>query len=219
MNVTEAVTRRISTRAFRPDPVAGEIVRELLELAARAPSGGNLQPWRVHALSGPALAGLVAAADAAGADPEPGYAVYPPNLWEPHRTWRYRVGEALYATIGVAREDREGRLAQYHRNRRLFDAPVGVFVSLDRRMGPPQWADCGMFLQTLILLAAERGLATCAQEYWVQYAQTVGRHLGLPETHILYSGLALGWPDETAPINTLRTERAPLDDWAELRGF
>jgi nitroreductase len=119
----------------------------------------------------------------------------------------------------VPREDREGRLRQYHRNRRLFGAPVGIFVCLDRRMGPPQWADCGMFLQTLMLLAVERGLDTCSQEYWVQYARTVERYLGAPEDHMLYSGLALGWRDEAAPINTLRTTRAPFEEWAEMRGF
>jgi nitroreductase len=219
MNVSEAVERRISVRAFRPDPVPGEVVRDLLVRAARAASGGNVQPWRVHALAGEALARLIAKADAAGPDPEPGYAVYPPDLWEPHRTWRFKVGEALYATIDTPREDRAGRLAQYHRNRRLFGAPVGVFVCLDRRMGPPQWADCGMYLMTLMLLAEERGLATCAQEYWVQYAETVERYLGVPEGEMLYSGLALGWRDEAAPINTLRTARAPFDEWGEMRGF
>jgi nitroreductase len=219
MNVSEAVDRRISVRAFRPDPVPAAVVRDLLERAARAASGGNLQPWRVHALAGEDLAGLIAAADAAGADPVPGYRVYPAELWEPHRSRRFQVGEALYGAIGVPREDRDARLRQYHRNRRLFGAPVGIFVCLDRRMGPPQWADCGMYLMTLMLLAQEAGLDTCAQEYWVQYATTVERYLGVPQDQMLYSGLALGYRDESAPINQWRTTRAPFDEWGEMRGF
>jgi len=219
MNVSQAVERRISVRAFRPDPVPGEVVRELLERASRAASGGNLQPWRVYALAGEDLAGLIAKAKAAGPDETPGYAVYPPDLWEPMRTRRFQAGEDLYAALGIPREDKPRRLEQFARNLELFGAPVGVFVCVDRRVGPPQWADCGMFLQTLMLLAVERGLGTCAQEYWVRYASSVESYLGVPADHMLYAGMALGFPDEAAPVNTLRTRRDPLEAWATLRGF
>jgi nitroreductase len=219
MNVSDAVERRMSVRAFRPDPVPGEVVRELLERAARAASGGNLQPWRVYALTGEALQALVAAAKAAGPDETPGYAVYPPDLWEPLRTRRFRAGEDLYAALGIPREDKAARLTQFARNLDLFGAPVGVFVCLDRRTGPPQWADCGMFLQTLMLLAVERGLDTCGQEYWVRYARTVETCLNLPADHMLYTGMALGWRDAEAPVNTVRTVRDPFDAWGEMRGF
>lgn len=221
MNVTEAVGKRISVRAFRPEPVAGALVREILETAGRAPSGGNLQPWRVHALAGQPLAELKARAMAAlaGGEETPEYDVYPPNLWDPFRSRRFACGEDLYATIGIPREDRPARLRQLARNVELFGAPVGLFFSLDRKLGPPQWADVGMYMQTVMLLATERGLATCAQEFWARLPRTAGEALGLAEDHMLFSGMALGYADEAAPINTLRTRREPFEAFAEMRGF
>jgi len=221
MNVTEAVGRRVSVRAFRPDPVPAAVVRKILEIAQRAPSGGNLQPWRVHALTGAPLAELVAkgmAALASGLE-TPEYDVYPPDLWDPFRTRRFQCGEDLYATIGIPREDRASRLAQLAKNITFFGAPVGLFFTLDRKLGPPQWADLGMYMQTVMLLAVERGLDTCAQEFWARLPKTVRAFLNLPEDHMLFSGMALGYRDDAAPINTLRTRRDPLEDFAELRGF
>ena len=219
MNVTEAVDRRVSVRAFKPDPVPGALVREILEAAHRAPSGGNLQPWRVHAIAGEPLETLKAkvAANLAGEEPE--YDVYPPNLWDPFRTRRFECGEDLYASIGIPREDKAGRLQQLFKNTQFFGAPVGVFFSLDRNLGRPQWADVGMYMQTVMLLAVERGLATCAQEFWARYPKTVGECLKLPDDHMLFSGMALGWPDDTAPINSLRTRRDPFDVWCSMEGF
>lgn len=219
MNVSEAVERRISIRAFKPDPVPGKLVREILEAAARAPSGGNLQPWRVYALAGAPLEALKAQVRANPMGEPPEYDVYPANLWDPLRTRRYECGEDLYATIGIGRDDKPGRLRQLAKNGELFGAPVGLFFCLDRKVGPPQWADVGMFMQTVMLLAVERGLDTCAQEYWARYPQTVAKAVNLPEDHMLFSGMALGWRDETAPINTLRTRRDPLEAWGELIGF
>jgi nitroreductase len=219
MNVSEAVAARMSVRAFRADPVAGAVVRELLERAARAPSGGNLQPWRVYALAGAPLAQLKAAAAANPFGEPPEYEVYPPALWEPFRTRRFQNGEDLYATLGIPREDKAARLAQFARNAALFDAPVGIFFCLDRRLGPPQWADLGMYMQTLMLLAVERGLDTCAQEYWSRYPQTLGRLLELPEELMVFAGMALGFRDADHPINAMRARRDPLGTWAELRGF
>ncbi|ATQ41228.1 nitroreductase [Caulobacter mirabilis] len=219
MNVTEAVQRRVSVRAFKPDPVPGALVREILELAQRAPSGGNLQPWRVHALARGPLEELKAkvAANLAGEEPE--YDVYPPELWDPFRTRRFQCGEDLYATIGIPREDKPARLRQLFKNTQFFGAPVGLFFSLDRNLGKPQWADVGMYMQTVMLLAVERGLATCAQEFWARYPKTVGDFIGLPEDHMLFSGMAMGWADEAAPINSLRTRRDPFEVWAEMQGF
>lgn len=219
MNVSQAVAQRISVRAFRPDPVAGALVREILEAAARAPSGGNLQPWRVHALTGAPLEALKAKVRENPFGETPEYDVYPANLWEPLRTRRYQCGEDLYATIGIPRDDKAARLAQLAKNGELFGAPVGLFFSLDRRVGPPQWSDVGMLMQTIMLLAVERGLATCAQEYWARYPQTLTETLNLPEDHMIFSGMALGYADQTAPINTLRTRRDPFEVWGEMRGF
>jgi len=221
MNVTEAVAARVSVRAFRPDPVPGALVREILEAAKRAPSGGNLQPWRVHALAGAPLAALKAEAMvklAAGAEPTE-YDVYPPELWDPFRARRFACGEDLYATIGIPREDKPARLRQLARNVELFGAPVGLFFSLDRRLGPPQWSDMGMYMQTVMLLAVERGLDTCAQEFWARLPRTVAGVLGLPDDHILFAGMALGYRDPEAPINALRTRREPFEAFAEMRGF
>jgi nitroreductase len=219
MDVAEAVRRRISTRAFKPDPVPGHVVRAILETAAQAPSGGNLQPWRVYALAGAPLAEFKAlvASNPRGEAPE--YDVYPPNLWEPFRTRRFVCGEDLYASIGIPREDRPARLMQLAKNGDFFGAPVGVFFCLDRKLGLPQWADLGMYMQTVMLLAVAEGLATCPQEYWARYPQTVARFVGMPDDHMLFSGMALGYADDDAPINGWRTRRDPLDVWCEMRGF
>jgi nitroreductase len=219
MNVSEAVAKRISVRAFKPDPVAGAVVKDILVRAARAPSGGNLQPWRVYGLAGAALDALKADVMANPMGEEAEYAVYPPDLWEPLRTRRYQNAEDLYATIGIPREDRPARLRQLAKNGALFGAPVGLFFCLDRKVGPPQWSDVGMLMQTVMLLAQEQGLDTCAQEYWARYPKTVARHVGLPDDHMVFSGMALGYRDEAHPINTLRTSRDPFEVWGELKGF
>ncbi|MDE2488292.1 MAG: nitroreductase [Alphaproteobacteria bacterium] len=219
MNVSEAVERRVSIRAFLDTPVAGEVVKDILVRAARAPSGGNLQPWRVYALAGQPLADFkqVVAANAFGEAPE--YEVYPPNLWEPFRTRRFQNGEDLYATLGIPREDKPARLRQLARNGEFFGAPVGIFFCLDRKLGPPQWADLGMYMQNVMLLATERGLDTCPQEYWARYPQTVAKFLNLPADHMVFSGMALGHRDPDAPINTLVASRDPFEAWGEMAGF
>ena len=223
MKVSEAVATRMSCRAFLPTPVPEATVRAILDAARQAPSGGNLQPWRVYALAGDALADVVAAVRAKlrthprGEEPE--YDIYPHGLWEPYRSRRFKCGEDLYATIGVTREDKLARLLQFARNYAFFGAPVGLFFYLDRRLGPPQWSDVGMYMQTVMLLAREHGLDTCAQEAWSVWHRTVGEFLGAPPELMLFSGMALGWRDESAPINRLRTERAPLEEIASLRGF
>jgi nitroreductase len=219
MDVSEAVARRVSIRAFLDAPVPGEVVRDILVRAAQAPSGGNLQPWRVYALTGEPLAEFktLVAANPFGETPE--YDVYPPNLWEPFRTRRFQNGEELYATIGIPREDKPARLKQLAKNATFFGAPVGIFFCLDRKLGPPQWADLGMFMQNVMLLATERGLDTCPQEYWARYPQTVASFLGLPDDHMLFAGMAVGYRDPEAPINTLKATRDDFAVWGEMVGF
>jgi nitroreductase len=219
MDVGEAIARRVSIRAFRSDPVPGAVVADILIRAAQAPSGGNLQPWRVYGLAGEPLAALKAAVAANPFGEEPEYDVYPPNLWEPFRTRRFQNGEDLYATIGIPREDKPARLRQLAKNGELFGAPVGLFFCLDRKLGPPQWADLGMFMQNVMLLAVAEGLDTCPQEYWARYPKTVAAAVGLPDDHMLFSGMALGWRDEAHPINTLRASRDEFELWGELKGF
>lgn len=219
--VTEAVLGRRSVRAFLPRPVDRPLIETLLDLAVRAPSGGNLQPWQVDVLSGEPLAALkaeaLAALGAAGAGME--LVVYPSPLPEPYRTRRHVSGEALYEAIGIGREDRPARLAQFARNFEAFGAPVLLLFSIDRIFDRPQWAHLGMFIQTLMLLAHERGLATCPQEAWAAVHDLVARHIELPAQRILYCGMALGYADPKAPINTLRTEREGVEAFARFRGF
>jgi nitroreductase len=222
MNVSDAVSRRISVRAFRPDPVPSALVRQILEQAGRAPSGGNLQPWKVYALAGAPLAEFkarVAQGLAKGPMETPEYNVYPPDLWEPYRTYRFECGEDLYRTIGIPREDKPARMRQFARNMSFFDAPVGLFYFIERRMGPPQWADLGMYMQTVMLLAVEQGLDTCPQEAWAIWPKTVAEFVGAPAEQMLFAGMALGYRDEAHPINTLRTRRAAFDDFVRMRGF
>ena len=219
MNVSDAIAGRFSVRAFKPDPVPRAVVAEILERAARAPSGGNLQPWRVYGIAGQAMADFKAkvAANPFGETPE--YDVYPPNLWDPFRTRRYQNGEELYASIAIPREDKPARLRQLAKNGQFFGAPVGLFFTLDRKLGPPQWADLGMYMQNVMLLALERGLATCPQEYWARYPQTVAAHVGMPEDHMVFSGMAVGYADEAHPINAWRSTRDPMHVWCDLQGF
>lgn len=221
--VTEAITARYSARAFLDRPVPRAAIAEILTLAARAPSGGNLQPWQVDVLGGEVLAALKArvavslAANPAGEGTE--FHVYPPALGEPWRGRRFASGEQLYAALGVGREDRPARLRQFARNFEAFGAPVLLLFSLPRHFGPPQWAHLGMFMQNVMLLAAERGLATCPQEAWAMVHRTVAEALGLGEDRLFYCGMALGFADEAHPINGWRTDRAPLEEFASFRGF
>jgi nitroreductase len=217
VTVNEAVLSRHSCRAFTDRPVDAAVIRKLLETASFAPSGGNLQPWFVHVLAGDSMARFRAQltpkflATPFGGTPE--YHVYPPELNEPYRSRRHKCGEDLYGHIGVARDDRPARHRQFARNYDFFGAPVGMFFYLERSMGPPQWSDLGMLIQTLMLLAREQGLETCAQESWALWHKEVGEFLGVAPTMMLFCGLALGYGDYSAPINRLRTERAALEDF------
>jgi nitroreductase len=221
MAVSEAVQRRMSVRAFLPTPVSRDLILEILELARRAPSGGNVQPWRVHVLAGAPLEEfrtLVAERSAAGVQEAVQYEVYPPDLWEPHRSYRFRTGEDLYGLLEIGRGDKAARRRQFAENYKFFGAPMALFFSLDRRFGAPQWSDMGMLMQTIMLLAVERGLGSCAQECWCTWPDTVAEFLGLDAESILFSGMALGYPDETAAVNRLRTDRAALESFCTLRG-
>lgn len=221
MDMTQALRKRRSVRAFLPDAPPAELVQTLLQEAAQAASGGNLQPWRVLALTGEPLRQVLAAVAQAQAHAADGPAnqSYPQGLWEPYRTRRFSNGEDLYRAIGIPREDKAARLEQLAKNAEFFGAPVGIFVCVDERMGLPQWADLGIYLQSLMLLAVHHGLATCAQGFWRRYAGTLQHQLALPEPYHVACGVALGYEDEAAPINALRSTRAPWAEWGELRGF
>jgi nitroreductase len=217
-SVTETILSRRSVRAFLPRPVPQALVEEILGVAARAPSGGNLQPWRVDVLTGAALDALIAEA-LASTPGEMELKVYPSPLPEPYRTRRHRSGEALYEAIGIGRDDRPSRLAQFARNFEAFGAPVLLLFSIDRIFDRPQWAHLGMFIQNVMLLAQEHGLATCPQEAWAAVHELAARHIELPAERILYCGMALGYGDPEAAINSLRTDRESVEAFARFRGF
>lgn len=223
MNVSEAVRQRKSTRAFLDTPVPEALLREALELAARAPSGGNVQPWRVQVLTGAPLAALKAAMRQRLTEnfaPDPAeYPIYPAGLGEPYRTSRFQVGEDMYALLGIGREDKMARLQWLGNNYQFFGAPVGLFCYVDRCMGSAQWSDLGMFLQTLMLLLQERGIDSCAQEAWSAYHGTVREQLGLADNFMLFCGMAIGYADPDAAVNRLRSQRLPLEQFASLHGF
>ena len=213
MDVTEAVYKRTSIRQFTHDPVSKEQLEELLRNASYAPSGGNVQPWRIYAVAGDSMTRLREYLTTQPPLDSPEYEIYPAGLTEPYRTNRFTIGEQMYATLGIAREDKEGRRRQFAHNNDFFGAPAAIFCYIDRQMGPPQWSDCGMFLQTFMLLATEQGLATCAQEYWSVRHKAVSSFVGAPSNEMLFCGVAVGYADATAPINRLRSERMPLDQW------
>ncbi len=216
MNVTEAVLARKSVRAFLSTPVPENTIRQILIDAARAPSGGNVQPWKTYVLAGKVRDELVQslrdkwAAGNFGEGTE--YKIYPDNLGEPYMSRRRDVGFKLYELAGVARDDKIGRLKQMFRNFELFDAPVCMIFTIDRTMGPPQWADLGMYIQTVALLALDHGLTTCLQEAWANWHKTLTQMLSIPDHEMVFCGLALGFEDTTARVNTLRSERAGLED-------
>ena len=221
MKVSEALVTRKSVRAFKPDPVSRQTVESILTLAARAPSGGNLQPWKVHVLIGAAKDEMVRRAKARmlenprGGVPE--YHIYPPDLTEPYKTRRFVVGEQMYATMGIARENKAGRLQQFVRNWEFFGAPVGLIFSIDRQMQQGQWSDLGGFLQSIMLLVREYGLHSCAQEAWAPFHAVIRDYLDVPKEEMIFCGMAIGYADETAAVNRLESERAPIAEWCVVR--
>ena len=211
------IKSRISTRAFLADPVPESEIREILEIAKFAPSGGNLQPWKIHVVTGAARTRVIdAARQSLSGNPfavESELKIYPENLWDPYRTRRYVLGEAMYEQLRIPREDKAGRFAHLARNFEFFGAPAGMFFTLDRRFDKGQWAHLGMMMLAISLVAEERGLASCMQESWTTRAKTVCDILGIPETEQLYCGMALGYADKSAAVNSLRSDRAPLAEF------
>lgn len=225
MNVSEALQSRRSIRDFLPTPVPGEVIRRVLASAARAASGGNLQPWHVDVLAGAPLAELKALmqrrlqAVAAGEPAEPTeYDIYPKALPAPYRDRRFKLGEDMYALLGIPHADKPARLRWFARNYAFFGAPMGLICSIDRCLGAPQWSDLGMFLQSVMLLLREEGLDSCAQESWSVFPRTVGDFLGLPPERMVFCGMAVGHCNPDHPVNRLVSERAPLEAFASFHG-
>lgn len=223
MQVSEAVMSRRSVRGFLPTPVDGAVIRRAVETAGWAPSGGNLQPWRIDVVAGEPLERLKTIMRermmaAPGGEPTE-YDIYPKGLPEPHRSYRFAVGEELYGRIGIPREDKMARMMWFARNFQFFGAPLALFCSVDKRMGPPQWSDLGMYLSTLMLLLREAGLDSCAQECWAIYPDTIRTFIDIPAERMLFCGMAIGHKDPADPANAAMPARAPLADWASFQGL
>lgn len=217
MNVSEAVAYRRSVRGFLDKPIDIAAVRTILEKASRAATGGNLQPWHVDLVHGEAMARLkeiMRGKMAEGPSKETvQYDIYPRGLKAPYKDRRFEVGETLYGAIGIPREDKISRMMWFARNFQFFNAPVALFLSLDRQMGPPQWGDAGMFLQNVALLLCEAGLDSCPQECWAIYPETIGAFLDYPEDRILWTGMAIGYKDTADPANAAMPTRAHASEW------
>jgi nitroreductase len=227
MTVTEAVRKRISTRAYLDTALSRTDLADLLAAAQRSPSGGNLQPWKTIAVAGAEKDSIIElAARTVNVDPTAPWQtdrpVYPPMLKEMDPVYEARrkeVGEVMYGVLGIPKEDRAGRLMWFANNYRFFGAPVGLFFVIDTRMGHGQWAHMGMYLQTIALLAEERGWGTCMQECWARLRKELHAHFNLPEHDMVYCGMSIGVPDPGHKANTLYTPRADITDVAQFRGF
>ena len=223
-NATDhAIASRHSIRAFLPTPIPRATMEAILDVAARAPSGTNMQPWLVRVLTGAPKNRLVAAVQAVFDSGEAGHKqevqYYPDEFFEPYLGRRRTVGWDLYGRLGIARGENAKMKAQHRRNFQFFDAPVGLVFTIDRQLATGSWLDYGMFLQNVMTAARARGLDTCAQAAWAHYHTAMRPVLGLAETEIVVCGMALGYADLDAPENAMVTERMPAKEFARFEGF
>lgn len=216
MNVSEAVKLRKSIRSFLSTPVSNQLIKNILAQASRSPSGGNLQPWKIFIINNQSMNDFLQFQQKWTKPETPPYEIYPPKLKEPYRTSRFELGEQMYGLLGIPRENKSARISQVMRNFEFFGAPCAFFCFVDKQMGPPQWSDLGMFLQTFMLLAQEAGLDTCAQEAWSMKHDSVSAFVKAEEDDILFCGMSIGYKNKDAIINSLDSERRPLDTWAKF---
>lgn len=217
MRVSEAVNSRRSMRVFKADPVAKTDIEWIIENANRSASNGNLQPWKLYVTTGAARkrlsAAILSAMDVGDNGPGAEYNVYPQEMTPVYDARRKLVGKQLYTLLGVPRGDAAGMLKQFRKNYEFFDAPVGMILCVEKRMGNGQWIDCGIFLDQLMLLAREKGLHTCPQAAFSRYQHVVRRELKIPDDQTVICGLALGYADPDVVPNSLITDRAPIRDF------
>ena len=220
--VEEAITSRHSIRKFLPDPVDRETVEHLLAVASRAPSGYNIQPWKVHVVAGDTKAALTAAifkAFDSGGDYEREYEYYPLEFTETYLSRRRKIGWDLYGLLGIEKGDKDKMRAQHGRNFLFFDAPVGLFFTIDRTLQIGSWLDNGMFLQSIMVAARGMGLHTCPQAAFAKYHAVIREQLDIPEDELVICGMSLGYADAEAIENTLITEREPVEGFTTFIGL
>ena len=224
MHVREAVQARHSVRAFLNQPVPRALISEILEAASRAPSGTNIQPWQVFVATDDALVSLKRslveafyASLTGGFKAEEAYPYYPTEWFDPYKSRRKALGLDLYGRLGIPKEDQQGMLAQTARNFQLFDAPVGLFIFCDARMGQGALVDCGMFAQNMLLLATEQGLGSCPQAALNPFHTVIREVLQVPDHLMMVCTIALGYEDKAHIVNTLSTPRASADEFVHFR--
>ena len=212
--LSEIIKNRKSIRSFTDKPVSNDIIREMLQKSSRAPSGGNLQPWKIYIVNEKSMKDFLEFQKNWKGKEEPPYPIYPEKLKEPYKTSRNQMGEQMYSLLDIKREDKIGRMNQMLKNFDFFGAPVGMFCFIDKQMGLPQWSDLGMFLQTFMLLAVDNNLDTCAQESWSLKQNCVKTYLDISDDCILFCGMAIGHANIDDKVNELNTPRRPIDEWA-----
>jgi len=224
MNVADAIASRRSIRAFLPDPVERATLEAILESACRAASGSNIQPWKVHVLTGDAKEALSRAIldvfnnPAADREHEEEFAYYPRTWTSPFIERRRALGIGLYSLLGPTRENKEGMHAQMGRNFAFFGAPVGIIFTTDRTMERGSWLDYGMFIQNVMLMARSFGLDTCPQAAFNRYHRIIAEQLTLPEHETVVCGMSLGYADWSQPENRLASDREPLKNVVRFLG-
>lgn len=220
MTVSEAVTSRRSVRVFRDQPVPVELLRGIMDTARWSPSGCNFQPWEATILTGAPLKALQDKMMAAKPQQPEEYAVNPPDITATYTARLHALGAAMYGAQGIARQDADARAQFVVQNTLSFGAPALLLCYFPRLMGPPQWSDVGMWLQTIMLLLREAGLDSCPQEYLSLHGKLIKEHIGVDDaSHIFFCGLAIGYRDEAAPVNNFERPRVPLDEQVRFVGF
>ncbi len=221
----EAMITRQSIRAFLPREVPRETVEDILKVAARAPSGTNTQPWKVYVVAGEPRAELSRRILEAFDNPEVAktftreYAYYPQQWTSPYVDRRRKVGWDMYGLLGIGKGDFEKTHVQHGRNYSFFDAPVGLMFTIDRILEKGSWLDYGMFIQNVMLAARARGLDTCPQAAFLDFHKIISECIGIPDNEMVVCGMSLGWADPDAVINTLYTDRDPVEGFARFSGF
>ncbi len=222
MHIDEALTKRRSARAFRPDPVSRELMEEILQMASKSPSGTNIQPWKIHVVAGEVRARLEREVLAhRETDPADSGAEFPRTgkRKEPYTSRMRTLGKAMYGLIGIPKGDKEAGWRQWGRNYQFFDAPVGLILTIDKDLDAMSFVDVGMFAMAIMLAAKARGLDTCAQGAWNNYWTVTRRVLNVPDEEYIIFGISLGYADDSHPVNTLVAEREPLESFATFHGF
>ena len=219
LTVENAIRGRQSIRAFLKTPVQRETILRILETAGRAPSGTNIQPWKVAIIEGEPLRQLtddILAIYDTGGEGKREYNYYPVKWRDPYLARRRACGWGLYSTMGITREDKAGMHAQRRQNFDFFGAPMGLFFTIDRDLEVGSWLDNGMFIQSVMIAARQFGLETCPQAAFASFHEIIGKRLAIPDSEMLICGMAIGYPDKSAKVNTFRTDRESTDVYVRV---